>query len=115
MTTRLHIGNLCVDTTAASLEEAFQRDGRKVKKLNLVMSREPGRSRGFAFVEMETETDAQDAMRALNGSQLDGRALRVSAAHGVKSRFGGIVAAGRTPVQPLGRAAVTPAPTTDRE
>ena len=111
MTTRLHVGNLSVDTTAASLTEAFQRDGRKVKKVDLVMSREAGRSRGFAFVEMETEVDASDAMRTLNGSQIDGRELRVTEAHGAKSRFGGTVAFGRDPVMPRNQPTSVAAPT----
>ena len=89
MSTRLHVGNLSVDTTTEALTEVFQRDGRKVSSVNLVMSREPGRSRGFAFVEMETDGDALDAVRLLHGAQCDGRELRVSVAHRRKSRFGG--------------------------
>ena len=91
MSTRLHVGNLSVDTTTAALTEIFERDGRKVSRVSLVMSREPGRSRGFAFVEMETDGDALDAVRLLHGAQCDGRELRVSVAHGPKSRFGGTI------------------------
>ncbi|HEX6810745.1 MAG TPA: RNA-binding protein [Planctomycetota bacterium] len=89
MSRRLHVGNLSIDTTTEALTEVFQRDGRKVSSVSLVMSREQGRSRGFAFVEMETDRDALDAVRLLHGAECDGRALRVSEAHGPKSRFGG--------------------------
>ncbi|HEU4418030.1 MAG TPA: RNA-binding protein [Planctomycetota bacterium] len=89
MSKRLHVGNLSVDTTTEALTEVFQRDGRKVSRVTLVMSRDPGRSRGFAFVEMETDGDALDAVRLLHGAQCDGRELRVSMAHGPRSRFGG--------------------------
>ena len=89
MNRRLHVGNLSVTTTTAALTEVFERDGRKVSSVSLVMSREPGRSRGFAFVEMETDGDAHDAVRLLHGAQCDGRELRVSVAHGPRSRFGG--------------------------
>ncbi|HZN37312.1 MAG TPA: RNA-binding protein [Planctomycetota bacterium] len=91
MSTRLHVGNLSVTTTTAALTEVFERDGRKVSRVNLVMSREQGRSRGFAFVEMETDGDALDAVRLLHGAQCDGRELRVSVAHKPKSRFGGTI------------------------
>jgi RNA recognition motif-containing protein len=55
------------------------------------MSREPGRSRGFAFVGMATGEDASAAVATLHGSTIDGRILRVSLAHAPKSRFGGRV------------------------
>ncbi len=89
MNKRLHVGNLSVDTTAATITEVFQRDGRKVSKVSLVMSRDPGRSRGFAFVDMESDDDALEAVKALHGSQVDGREVRITEAHGPKSRFGG--------------------------
>ena len=107
MNTRLHVGNLSVDTTTAVLTEVFERDGRKVSSVSLVMSREPGRSRGFAFVEMETDGDALDAVRLLDGAQCDGRTLRVSVAHGPKSRFGGTIG-GKPRVRSAGMTACLP-------
>jgi cold-inducible RNA-binding protein len=118
MNKRLHVGNLSVDTTSAVLTEVFERDGRKVSSVSLVMSREPGRSRGFAFVEMETDSDALEAVRVLHGAQCDGRELRVSVAHGPKSRFGGTVGGkpgasdGAVTACPPGTEAPTPTPGT---
>lgn len=91
MNNRLHVGNLSVETTATTITEVFQRDGRKVSKVSLVMSRDPGISRGFAFVDMESDADAVAATTALHGSQVDGKVVKVSAANGPKSRFGGNV------------------------
>jgi len=91
MSTRLHVGNLSATTTTAALTEVFERDGRKVSSVSLVMSREPGLSRGFAFVEMESDGDALDAVRLLHGAQCEGRELRVSVAHNPRSRFGGTI------------------------
>ena len=90
MNHRLHIGNLSPHTTAAALTEAFQRDGRTVARVQLVMSRDPGRSRGFAFVDMATAEEATAALAALHETEIDGRKVRVSIAHEPKSRFGGI-------------------------
>lgn len=91
MSKRLYIGNLCSTTTKAALTEAFQRDGRQVSTVELVMSREIGHSRGFGFVEMVSDTDGEAAMKALDGSVIDGRALKVQVAEERKSRFGGLV------------------------
>lgn len=90
MTTRLHVGNLPVDTTANEITAAFQQEGRMVTRVELVMSRDPGRSRGFAFVEMATADHAHAAIQALDGQVIKGRAIRVDAAHPPKSRFGGV-------------------------
>lgn len=91
MNNRLHVGSLAVETSAATLEEAFRCDGRQVLRVQLVMSREPGRSRGFGFVDMASEADASAAMSALHGATIDGRIVRVSLARAPKSRFGGRV------------------------
>lgn len=109
MSNRLHVGNLAVTTTAATLTEAFQRDGRTVARVSLVMSREPGVSRGFAFVDMASVAEAESAMTALQGSDVDGRALRVSVAHGPKSRFGGTVGGNTGPVRAPVAAPAVPA------
>ena len=96
MSKRLYIGNLCSTTTKAALTEAFQQDGRQVSSVELVMSRELGHSRGFAFVEMGSDGEGEAAMKALDGSLIDGRALKVQVAAERKSRFGGFVS-GRRP------------------
>ncbi|HET7844143.1 MAG TPA: hypothetical protein VFL14_08335 [Xanthomonadales bacterium] len=89
MSTKLHVGNLESRTTAATLTDLFRRDGRQVLSVDLVMSRDAGHSRGFAFVLMATAADAAAAVEALHGTDLAGRALRVNVAHPPKSRFGG--------------------------
>ena len=86
---KLHIGNLETSTTAATLAAAFERTGRQVLTVTLVRSRDPAHSRGFAFVEMATEADAEAAIGELHGSDIDGRIVRVSRAHPPKSRYGG--------------------------
>ena len=95
MSKRLYIGNLSSTTTKAALTEAFARDGRQVSTVELVMSREVGHSRGFGFVEMASEGDGAAAMQALDGSVIDGRALKVQVAAERKSRFGGLVSTRR--------------------
>jgi len=92
MGTKLYVGNLSYDSTEASLRTAFEADGRKVNEVALIMDRETGRPRGFAFVQMGSEADAKAAITALDGKDLDGRTLRVNEAQdrpaGNKS-FGG--------------------------
>ena len=89
MGTRLYVGNLSFNTTDDSLHAAFSADGRQVSSVSVVLDRDTGRSRGFAFVEMASETDAQNAIQAMNGVELDGRALRVNEAEERKPRSGG--------------------------
>jgi cold-inducible RNA-binding protein len=89
MGTRLYVGNLSFSTTEAVLESAFAQDGRQVSSVSVVLDRDTGRSRGFAFVEMANEKDAQAAIQALNGMEVDGRALRVNEAEERKPRSGG--------------------------
>lgn len=110
MSNRLHVGNLAVTTTAATLTEVFQRDGLTVARVSLVMSREPGVSRGFAFVDMGSPDEASRAMASLQGAEIGGRALRISVAHGPKSRFGGTVGGQGGPVRaPVAAPVVGPA------
>lgn len=92
MNHRLHVGNLSVTTTSNTLADAFARAGHPVVKTSLVMSREPGISRGFAFLDMASDEAAAAALASLHGSELDGKQLRVSIANAPKSRFGGSVA-----------------------
>ncbi|HEV3436952.1 MAG TPA: RNA-binding protein, partial [Gemmata sp.] len=73
----LYVGNMAFTTTEATLREVFSQYGT-VTKVQLIMDRETGRPRGFAFVEMSDGGD--QAIAALNGAQLDGRALTVNEA-----------------------------------
>jgi len=86
---KLYVGNLAYGTTEDSLRELFGGDGRNVERVTVVTDRETGRSRGFAFVEMVSDEDAQAAISACNGVELDGRALRVDAAHDKPGGGGG--------------------------
>jgi RNA recognition motif-containing protein len=76
---KLYVGNLSFSTTEAELRTAFESHG-SIESVNVIMDRETGRSRGFAFVEMEDASAADAAMRALDGSDLDGRNLKVNEA-----------------------------------
>ena len=89
MGTRLFVGNLSWNSTEDSIAQAFEQDSRGVKSVTIVTDRETGRSRGFAFVEMANEADAQAAIQALDGMELDGRALRVNEAQERQSGGGG--------------------------
>ena len=77
MAMNLYVGNMSFSTTEDTLREAFAQYGT-VTKVQLIMDRETGRPRGFAFVEMSDGADA--AIQALNGAQLDGRPLTVNEA-----------------------------------
>ncbi len=89
MGTRLYVGNLSFDTTEDSLRNALSQAGRGVKEVNMVMDRDTGRPRGFAFAEMANDNDAQAAIKALDGAELDGRNLKVNEAHERQPRSGG--------------------------
>lgn len=86
---RLYVGNLAFETTEAALSAHFGDGGRKVSTVTIVQDRDTGRSRGFAFVEMVSDGDAESAIKALDGSQFEGRALKVSEAQERKPRSGG--------------------------
>jgi RNA recognition motif-containing protein len=79
MATRLYVGNLSYDTTGADLQKLFEGAG-KVESCELAVDRFSGKSRGFAFVEMATQVDADEAVKKLNNAELDGRALVVNEA-----------------------------------
>ena len=85
MSTKLFVGNLSFNTTENTLQEAFSAHGTVVEA-NLMMDRMTGRSRGFAFVTFSTPEEAQRAIEALNGAQLDGRALTVNIARPKEDR-----------------------------
>lgn len=94
MGTKLYVGNLNYNTTEDSLREAFSSNGREVASVSIIMDRETGRSRGFAFVEMATAEGAQQALQELDGADLDGRTLRINEARerdarGPRPSFGG--------------------------
>lgn len=79
MENKLYVGNLAFAATEEDLRQHFGQVGA-VKAVTLIKDRETGRSKGFAFVEMETDADAASAIEKLNGSQLGMRALNVSIA-----------------------------------
>ncbi len=83
---RLYVGNLSFQTTQDALRAAFEQDGRKVVEVKIVTDRDTGQPRGFAFVEMSSPAEAQAAIAAMDGQQLDGRTLRVNEA---QERSGG--------------------------
>jgi cold-inducible RNA-binding protein len=77
--TRLYVGNLSYNITNQSLEELFAEHGR-VQSAQVVMDRDTGRSKGFGFVEMSDNGQAQAAIAALNQKEVDGRSLTVNEA-----------------------------------
>ena len=79
MNTKLYVGNLSFNATENDLQDAFAAHG-VVTSVDLIMDKMSGRSRGFAFVTMESPESAQAAISALNGAELDGRALTVNEA-----------------------------------
>src|SRR3954471_5099046 len=79
MNNKLFVGNLSFNTTENDLQDTFAAHGTVVET-NLMMDRMSGRPRGFGFVTMSTQEEAEKAIQALNGAQLDGRALTVNAA-----------------------------------
>ena len=79
MVTKLFVGNLSFNTTQDQLQQAFSAHG-VVVEVALMLDRETGRSRGFAFVTMNSVDAAQAAIQAMSGAQLDGRALTVNEA-----------------------------------
>ena len=76
---KLYVGNLSYDTGNSELEKLFEPYGT-VQSAQVIMDRETGRSKGFGFVEMKTEQEAQAAIQALNGKESGGRALTVNEA-----------------------------------
>lgn len=89
MGSKLFVGNLSYNTTEADLRAAFSADGRQVKEVAIITDRMTGQPRGFAFVQMATNEDAAAAIQSLDGTQLDGRALRVNEAQERQGGGGG--------------------------
>lgn len=77
---RLYVGNLSYDTTEDGLRAAFSENGLSVTDVHIAMDRESGRPRGFAFVEMSSDQEAQSAIEHWDDRELDGRNLRVNEA-----------------------------------
>ncbi len=79
MAKKLYVGNLSYDTTDTDLHNLFGPHGT-VQSAQVIMDRDAGRSKGFGFVEMDTDQQAQAAIQALNGQDVNGRALTVNEA-----------------------------------
>jgi RNA recognition motif-containing protein len=88
MSKNIYVGNLSYDTTQERLQELFAAHG-EVTSVNVITDRYTGRPRGFAFVEMTTDEAANAAIAALNGQEIDGRALNVNVAKPRAARGGG--------------------------
>jgi RNA recognition motif-containing protein len=87
MNNKLYVGNLSFNTTENDLQDTFAAHG-VVTEANLITDRETGRARGFGFVTMSSEEEANKAVEALNGAQLDGRALTVNIARPREEKSG---------------------------
>jgi RNA recognition motif-containing protein len=85
---KLYVGNLSFDASEDELRQMFERYG-SVESAKLATDRDTGRTRGFGFVEMASDSDAQAAIEALNGAEVGGRALIVNEARPKTSGFGG--------------------------
>jgi len=94
MGNRLYVGNLSFNTNADTIRELFESLG-EVTDVHLVTDRETGRSRGFAFVTMGSQAEAEKAIAEVNGQNVDGRPLRVNEAEERGSRGGGGGGGGR--------------------
>ncbi len=84
----IYVGNISFKTTEEDLNQAFAAYGQ-VDRVQIVKDRETGQARGFAFVEMPVDSDADKAMAALNGTDLGGRTLTVNEARPREPRSGG--------------------------
>ena len=86
---KLYVGNLSFDTTEDDLRAAFSNDGRTVKEVAMPVDRQSGKPRGFAFVELGSDEEAEAAMQALDGTDLGGREIKVNEARERTPRPGG--------------------------
>jgi RNA recognition motif-containing protein len=85
MAKKIYVGNLSYTTTDDSLRDAFAQAGQ-VASAKVMTDRETGRSRGFGFVEMASDDEADKAIAMWNGKELDGRALKVNEARPLEPR-----------------------------
>ncbi len=88
LSSKLYVGNLSFDSTEADLKDLFGRHG-SVESVAVITDRETGRARGFAFVEMSEASAAQDAIRALDGTDFGGRSIKVNEAQDRRGGGGG--------------------------
>ncbi|RPH62268.1 MAG: RNA-binding protein [Chloroflexi bacterium] len=88
MEVKLYVGNLPYSATEDQLRELFTQAGT-VSSVALILDRDTGRSKGFAFIEMGSQADAQKAISQFNGYMMDGRALAVNPARPREERPGG--------------------------
>jgi RNA recognition motif-containing protein len=88
MAKKLYVGNLSYGVDDASLHSKFSEFGN-VESARVIMDRESGRSKGFGFVEMSSDDEAERAISAMNGQEFDGRAINVSEARPQAPREGG--------------------------
>jgi RNA recognition motif-containing protein len=85
---KLYVGNLSYDVDSSALEQLFGQHGQVVSA-QIISDRDTGRSKGFGFVEMSSDDEAQAAIAALNGQEHGGRALTVNEARPREDRGGG--------------------------
>ena len=85
---KLYVGNLTFGATDSTLTQLFGAHGT-VQSAQVIMDRDTGRSKGFGFVEMGSDAEAQAAIQALNGKEVEGRALTVNEAKPREDRGGG--------------------------
>jgi RNA recognition motif-containing protein len=88
MGSKLYVGNLSYNTTSSDLEQLFGQYGT-VQSAEVISDRDTGRSKGFGFVQMASDAEAQAAIDAMNGQQHDGRNLTVNEAKPKEPRSGG--------------------------
>jgi RNA recognition motif-containing protein len=85
---KIYVGNLSYSTTEDDVRQAFEPFG-SVRSVSILSDRETGRSRGFGFVEMDSDEEADAAITAMNGKDIDGRTLTVNEARPRTERSGG--------------------------
>jgi RNA recognition motif-containing protein len=95
MGTRLYVGNLPFTASEDQVHRLFSQNNRTVNEVKLITDRDTGRPRGFGFVEMASQQDAQSAIDELNGYSMDGRALTVNEARERTTGGGGGGGGGR--------------------
>jgi RNA recognition motif-containing protein len=95
MGNKLYVGNLSYNVRDDDLQQTFAQFGT-VSSAKVMMDRETGRSKGFGFVEMGSDAEAQSAINGMNGQQMDGRALVVNEARPREERPGGFGGGGRS-------------------
>ena len=85
---KLYVGNLPYSANQQTLQDTFSKCGT-VESINVISDRDTGQSKGFAFVEMSSNAEAQKAIEEINGSSLDGREIKVNEAKPQEKRSGG--------------------------